>query len=307
MMRRVNPNSVYFPSAMPIVREYLQTRMLPVQLQPYKRSIVRVHPGVPNEPSPIFGHPTFVALFAIALFLAGCGGSPRQTQPSETAPPPAPVVDPATAGSISGKVIYDGNPIKMPALDMSATPACARMHPTDAISEQVVVNDNHTLRWSFVWIKSGLPAGRWPVPSQPAVLAQTGCIYHPHVLGLMTGQELEILNNDSANHNIHPLSRNNPEWNEAQPPKGDPKFHTFAREEIMIPVKCNVHPWMRTYLGVVSHPFFAVTGPDGAFQIEGLPPGAYTLAVWHEKFGTREVPVTVGPKQAKTVDFTFKG
>ncbi len=281
--------------------------MLPVQLHLPARSTAHVFAKVPNEPNPISGHLPFATLFAVALLLTACGSAPRESQQSEVAPPVAPVVDPATAGSVSGKVIYDGNPIKMAALDMSATPACARMHPAGVASEQVVVNDNHTLRWSFVWIKSGLPAGRWPVPSEPAVLDQTGCIYKPHVLGLMTGQDLKILNSDTSNHNIHPLARNNPEWNESQPPKGDPKFHSFAREEIMIPVKCNVHPWMRTYLGVVSHPFFAVTGTDGAFHIEGLPPGNYTLAVWHEKFGTQEVPVTLGAKQAKTVDFTFKG
>jgi hypothetical protein len=139
------------------------------------------------------------------------------------------------------------------------------------------------------------------------VLDQDGCIYKPHVLGVMTGQNIRIKNSDPTNHNIHPLPKVNQEWNESQPPKGEEKLKSFAREEVMIPVKCNVHPWMRSYIGVVSHPFFAVTGDDGTFTIKGLPPGTYTLETWHEKFGPQDMQVTVGPKESKTVDFTYKG
>lgn len=130
-------------------------------------------------------------------------------------------------------------------------------------------------------------------------------MYKPHVIGVMAGQGIEIKNDDATNHNIHPLPKINQEWNESQPPKGDPKTKSFAREEVMIPVKCNVHPWMRAYIGVVSHPFFAVTGEDGTYTIKGLPAGTYTLEVWQEKYGTKDVQVTVAPKQSATQDFTI--
>jgi hypothetical protein len=123
----------------------------------------------------------------------------------------------------------------------------------------------------------------------------------------MVNQEIEISNSDPTNHNIHPLPAVNREWNESQAPGTDPRMKSFPREEIMIPVKCNIHPWMRTYIGVVSHPFFAVTGDDGTFTIKGLPPGEYTVEAWHERFDKMETKVKVGPKETGKADFTYKG
>jgi plastocyanin len=155
-------------------------------------------------------------------------------------------------------------------------------------------------------VKSGRPDKQWSPPGGAAKLEQKGCMYEPHVLGVMTAQEIEIINDDPTNHNIHPLPKVNQEWNESQPPKGDSKKKSFARQEVLIPVKCNVHPWMRAYIGVVGHPFFAVTGDDGTFTIKGLPPGTYTVEAIQEKFGSKEMSVTVGAKEAKTADFDFK-
>ena len=123
--------------------------------------------------------------------------------------------------------------------------------------------------------------------------------------GVVVGQSVEFRNSDETNHNIHPLPRENAEWNESQPPKGEPKVKTFDHEEVMVPVKCNVHPWMRAYVGVVRHPFFSVTGSDGTFKIAGLPPGKYTVEAWHERFGRQEAEVTVAAKDSKSVDFSF--
>jgi len=136
---------------------------------------------------------------------------------------------------------------------------------------------------------------------------QQYCMYHPHVVGAMTGQSILISNSDAANHNIHPVPEINQEWNEMQSAGEAPKVRSFAKQEVMIAVKCNVHPWMRAYIGVVAHPFFAVTGDDGSFTIKGLPPGTYTIQTWHEKFGTQELQVTVGSKESKAVDFSYKG
>ena len=171
----------------------------------------------------------------------------------------------------------------------------------------MVVNDNGTLKYAFVWIKSGLPDKTWQVPTTPVTLDQNGCMYKPHVIGVMAGQNIEIKNSDPTNHNIHPQPQTNQEWNESQPPGSADKMQTFARQEVMIPVKCNIHPWMRSYIGVVAHPFFAVTGDDGTFTIKGLPPGTYTIEAWHEKYGTSDQTITVAPKDTKTQDFSFKG
>jgi hypothetical protein len=126
-------------------------------------------------------------------------------------------------------------------------------------------------------------------------------------VGVMAVQNLDIKTSDATNHNIHPMPASNPEWNESQGP-GDPgRTKQFARQEVLIPVKCQIHPWMKAYIGVVAHPFFAVTGDDGTYTIKGLPPGTYTVEIVHEKYGKQEQQVTVGAKESKTADFTIKG
>jgi hypothetical protein len=125
------------------------------------------------------------------------------------------------------------------------------------------------------------------------------------VLGLMTGQQLEIINSDPTTHNVHPMPNVNRAFNAAQSPDAAPVTHTFPQPEIMVPVKCNVHPWMRAYLNIVPHPFFAVTGSDGRFEIKGLPPGTYTIAAVQEDLGEQDAIITVAPKETKTVDFSF--
>lgn len=261
---------------------------------------------------------TWITLAATcALLLYGCGGAgdstarkdeaPAAESPSSAPSGPAIKVDEATAATISGKVVFSGEKPVMRPVSMDATPACAREHKEPVMSEEVVVNSNGTLRNAFVWIKAGLPEGRWEMPLGSVTLDQIGCVYKPHVIGVRVGQDLEFLNSDSTNHNIHPLPRVNREWNVSQPPKGSPVIKRFDRQEVMVPIKCNVHPWMKAYAGVVDHPFFAVTGDDGTFVLKGLPPGDYTVEVWQEKYGTQESKVTVGPKEQKTVDFNYKG
>ena len=249
---------------------------------------------------------------ASLLLFSGCGGSKTETSeaPKTEAPAAAPAAAPAddaNAATITGKVAYTGDAPKMANISMDATPACARAHTTPQKSEQVVVNSNGTLKNAFIWVKAGLPDKQWPTPTTPVRLEQKGCMYTPHVIGVMTNQDIEIVNGDPTNHNIHPLPKDNREWNESQPPGGENKKKNFARQEVMISVKCNVHPWMRAYIGVVNNPFFAVTGDDGTFTIKGLPPGKYTLEAWQEKYPPQDIEVTVAPKESKTVDFSFKG
>ncbi len=248
---------------------------------------------------------------ASVLALAGCGGGsePAKTEapaqkPAAAASAPA---DDANAATVTGKVAFTGEKPSPKTLSMEATPACARAHSTPAKSEEVIVNGNGTLSNTLVWVKAGLPAKEWPTPSTAVKLDQKGCVYSPHVIAVMANQNIEVTNSDPTNHNIHPLPKTNREWNESQPPNGEAKMKQFPREEIMIPVKCNVHPWMRSYVSVVGHPFFAVTGDDGSFSIKGLPPGDYTIEAVHEKYGAKEMKVTVGAKESKAVDFSFAG
>ncbi|MBI1788476.1 MAG: carboxypeptidase regulatory-like domain-containing protein [Acidobacteria bacterium] len=247
---------------------------------------------------------------AAALMLNGCGGGEKKEEKKAEAPAAAPAaapVDDANAATVTGKVAFSGAKPTAKTISMEATPACARAHSTPQKSEEAVVNDNGTLRYTFVWVKAGLPDRQWPAASNTVALDQSGCMYRPHMLGVRAGQDIEVTNSDPTNHNIHPLPKVNREWNESQPPKGDKKIKQFAREEVMIPVKCNVHPWMKSYIGVVNHPFFAVTGEDGAFTLKGLPPGEYTIEAWHEKYGAMEQKVKVEAKESKAVDFEFKG
>ncbi len=143
--------------------------------------------------------------------------------------------------------------------------------------------------------------------SAPAVMDQNGCWFHPRVLGIQTGQLLRVTNSDPVTHNIHPLAHINREWNHSQGQGDPPLARKFQKPEVMIRVKCNIHSWMRAYIGVVEHPYFAVSGPDGQFEIHNLPPGEYTLGAWHETLGEQEKKMTV-PSSAKVqADFSFKG
>jgi plastocyanin len=238
------------------------------------------------------------------LALAACGGNPSRGN-AESASLPLAQIDPATAGAISGRVVFEGKPPEMASIDMGSNPNCEKQHPVAQKAQTVVVNANGTLRNVFVWIKAGLPKARWTPPTDAARLDQTGCVYGPHVLGIMQGQQLEILNNDPVNHNVHAESSINPAWNESQPPRAEHKFKQFNAAEVMFPMTCSVHPWMRSWVAVSPHPFFAVTGDDGTFTLKGVPPGSYTIEAVHEKYGKKEGTLTLAPNGAAVIDFTY--
>ncbi len=249
----------------------------------------------------------FASLFLLLLVI-GCGGAeqPAEETAATEAAPAAEPIDPATAATISGKVSFEGTAPRRRRIRMDAEVACAQMHSGPVYSEAFVLNDNGTLRNAFVYVKSGLEGRSFPAPPDAVVLDQKGCIYTPHVVGAMTGQTIRILNSDQTTHNVHPVPKNNREWNRSQAPGANAIEDTFARDEIMIPVKCNVHPWMKSYIGVLKHPYFAVTGADGTFEIGNLPPGDYTLGVWHESLGSTEMQVSVAAQESKTVDFVLE-
>jgi len=207
--------------------------------------------------------------------------------------------------TISGTVKFTGAKPVMAKIDMSDEPVCKAKYQAPPTKEDVVVNANGTLANVFVYVKAGLPATykASPAPS-PVVLDQNGCRYHPHVFGILVGQTLSIKNSDAIAHNIKAKGMKNRPFNISQPNMMmTPRSFTTA--EVMVPLECNVHGWMKAWLGVLPHPFFAVTGADGSFKISGLPPGTYTIEAWHERYGTQTATVTVAGTQTKPSDFTF--
>jgi plastocyanin len=228
------------------------------------------------------------------------GGGTAPTTPTETAYQPT-----GDEGTITGVVGFDGLAPVRKKIQMDADPVCAQKN-ANALSDSVVVNDGK-LQNVFVYVKSGATDKySFAASQQEVVLDQQGCMYVPHVLGIQTGQNLKIISSDATSHNVHPMPANNPEWNVTQPPGSDPIIRNFARTETMIPVKCNQHPWMKGYIGVLKHPFYAVSKEDGSFEIKGLPPGDYEIEAWHETYKAQSMKVTIAAKESKTVDFTYK-
>ena len=202
-------------------------------------------------------------------------------------------------------MLFQGEAPVMPIIDMSSNPQCERQHHSPQKAEVVVVNSNGTLRNVFVWIKDGLPRARWTPPAESAKLDQKGCVYSPHVLGIMEGQQLEILNSDPVNHNVHAESAHQSALERIRAASSRAQVQAVRFAGSSFPVTCSVHPWMRSYIGVSPHPFFAVTGDDGTFILKGVPPGTYTIEAVHEKYGRKEGKVTVAPTGSATLDFSY--
>ena len=214
-------------------------------------------------------------------------------------------------GSITGKISYNGTAPEAKKIDTSADANCASKSPNLMTEDWVVKNGK--LANTFVYIKDGTIEGAkkiseygWPTPSSAVTLDQNGCHYRPHVLGVVVNEPITIKNSDPTTHNIHFTPKSNPDWNQSQPNGAAPLTHKLARAEVLVPVKCNQHPWMKMYVNVVKSPFYAVTDKTGKYEIKGLPPGDYTIAFVHEKLGEQDQKVTVAPKDTKTVDTTFK-
>lgn len=207
-------------------------------------------------------------------------------------------------GTVSGKVTVVGNVPKPKALDVSKEPACMKAHWNDPLyPENVVTGPGNTLRNVVVYISAG-DSDDEPVPATAVSYDQQGCHYTTHVAVLRVGQEVKISNNDPIAHNIHPLARVNREWNRIQLPGVPPFSYAFDKEEI-IPVKCNIHPWMQGYFVVLKTSHYAVTGEDGHFTLPNLPPGHYVITAWHETYGTQTKEITVGGGEPEQLNFSF--
>ena len=251
---------------------------------------------------------TLIFLLASGIVLTGCNRSQSSSSTASTTggAQPKVAIDPATTGSINGTVHFNGAapaPIK---IDMSFDPACA-MSPRGENTVSPIAAKDGKLANVFVYVKVAPFLADWALPKEHVVVDQVGCRYEPHVVGAMVGQTLEFRNSDSTDHNVHAAPKNNPEWNQSQTPKSPPILKRFDMPEIMVPVKCNQHPWMKMYVNVVASPMFAVTDANGNFEIKGLPPGEYTIAAVQEKLGERTITVKVAQQeQKKNADFSFQ-
>jgi plastocyanin len=212
----------------------------------------------------------------------------------------------ALAATITGTVTYDGKVPNLKPLDMGADAACAKMHTSPQPSDVLVLGSGNAMANIMVSVASGLPAGKtWPAPKDPVVMDQKGCRYEPHVFGLMIDQPFKVLNSDGILHNVHALPKVNAPFNMAMPPTVKESTKSFGKAEGMFMIKCDVHPWMSSYAGVFSNPFFSVTKNDGKFSISGLDAGTYEIQAWHEKLGVQKATVTVTGSETKTVGFKF--
>jgi len=249
----------------------------------------------------------------VATSLAACGGGGQDTASSSapasssTSGGASPSVDAATAADVKGSVTVDGTVPANEQIKMNADPICVRqVSGPQAMETYVVGADGKSLGNVFVYVKDGLGNMVFDPPTEPAKIDQKQCRYTPHVFGVRVGQPIEITNSDPTLHNIHALAKESREFNNAQPIQGMKTMHTFTAREVMVPFKCDVHGWMNAYVGVLDHPYFAVTDASGSFTLKSLPPGTYTVEAWHEKLGTMTQTVTVAAKETKDISFTFK-
>jgi len=249
-----------------------------------------------------------------AVFVLGGGASEIATGPAPAraaepaAKPGKPLMKPDPKGGIiKGKIVYDGPPPVRKRLKMNTTPYCDKHHKGEPpYEDSCIVNDDKTLRDVVVSVKSGLPKGKWEMPTEPAKLDQVGCVYTPHVVLMRTRQKLVVKNSDETMHNVHFLSRKNREKNFSQAKQGMEKTIKDLRRPEKIRVVCDIHPWMGAYICLFDQPFFTKTGKEGTYELKGLPPGKYKIEAWTERLKSQVKEVEVKAGATAELNFTFK-
>lgn len=256
------------------------------------------------------------AVFVVGLWV-GCreekapGSSPLEdSKTSRTSRPDRPerkAWDPALgSAAVKGIVRFQGPPPQPRRIALNRE--CQQVHPAPMFSEAEIVNPNGTVRNVFVWVTKGLESWEFPLPSENVVVDQKGCRYVPHIVGVRVGQSLEFRNSDPFLHNVNNTSLLNP-WkfrNRSHPQGTPPIVEKMSKTQVLSMIKCEVHPWMSVYAGIVDHPFFAVTGGEGTFELGKLPPGEYTIEAAHEKYGKKSVEVPLSREVVKQIEFTFE-
>lgn len=247
-------------------------------------------------------NPRSATLLAVAalLWLVGCSESNPRSTATATG------TDEGTAATISGTVTLNGSAPQPEWVRVDADPQCAAFtggKPREAGDS--IVGPGNGMQNVFVYVKEGLPAKSYPTPQGAVVLDQQQCAYVPRVFGMQVGQRLTIRNSDPLLHTVRADARVNQRFNIGTPIKGMEVARTFDAPEVMVPVKCDMHPWMHAYVGVVDHPFFDVTTAEGRFSIAGVPVGTYTIEIWHERFGTQTQRISVTAGGREELSFTY--
>ncbi len=249
------------------------------------------------------------ALVACCLLTAVAACSQQEkpaTQTGRVNPAPANLFDPAKGtATIKGTVRYDGTAPAPAQIKLDSDPVCLTLHKTPLYAEDLLVSEGQ-LQNAFVYVKEGLEKYSFATPKEPVTLDQRGCRFEPHVGGITTNQDMRIINDDPTLHNVRCMTEKNPQFNIGQPLQGGETVKRFASSEVMVRFRCDVHKWMNSYFGILPHPYFAVSGKDGAFALKSLPPGEYVIEAWHEKLGNQTQKVTVGDGETKEVNFSFK-
>ncbi len=258
----------------------------------------------------------FSFIVLVSQLNAGCGQksatepapSLEISSPEKETAPAKPAFDPSTAGTLKGKVSFEGTAPAPRLIPVQGNPECAAFHPDGKISsEELIVNNEGGLKNVFVYIKEGLEGQTFQPPSDPVTIANRKCTYAPHVTGVQVGQPVVLLNEDPTLHNIHSYSQTMKPWNLGLPFQGMKQIKKFGAPEVMVTLKCDVHPWMIGYVGVLPHPYFAVTNSKGEFEIKNLPPGDYVVDAWHEKLGVQQRNVSVKTTETTETEFRFAG
>ena len=244
------------------------------------------------------------------LLLPGCGDHSPESNSTSAVPPTNPpqslkVINPQKVGSISGKIKFLGDPPKRQELPMGGNPECQTFHPSPALDESIIVKDGN-LQNVFVYVKDGLEGYFFPIPSEPVKINQSKCLYVPHITGAQAGQKILLVNSDPTLHNVHSYSTQNESWNLGMPFEGMEIEREFKKPEVMVTMKCDLHPWMIGFIGILPHPYFSVSNGLGDFSITNLPEGEYTLEAWHEKLGTRIQKVSIKAGEKKELEFSFE-
>ncbi|NOT55325.1 MAG: hypothetical protein HOP18_12020 [Deltaproteobacteria bacterium] len=250
----------------------------------------------------------------VSALLSACGGGSddkstagTKTKQATAAPAqPAKPLDLTTVGTITGTIRFEGPAPEQSVAQLSGWSECSAQHPQGNPPAGDVLVADGKLQNAMVYIKDGLGNWAFAVPTEPATMDQKGCVFIPRVLGAQIGQPLKFLNSDPMAHNVHGFAQKASPWNISLSVKGTSRSVKVDKPESMIEIKCDIHPWMRAYLGVFDHPYFALSGADGSFTLKNVPPGEYTIEAWHERFGTRSQKVTVGAKEAKAIEFAFQ-
>lgn len=250
-------------------------------------------------------------LLFVFVLIAGCGPKEASIEvqtpaSSEIKPAANQSIDASTAGILKGTVFFEGVAPEPKQMSVKGNPECAALHVGGTIASEELVTKDGLLQNVFVYVKQGLESYSFAVPSAPVTVENKACRYVPHVTGVRVGQSVVFLNQDATLHNIHAYPKAGKAFNLGLPLVGMKQTKKFDAPEVMVPLKCDVHPWMLGYVGALPHPYFQVTGAEGVFELKDLPPGEYVLEAWHEKLGTQTQAITLGSQETKEISFTFK-